>query len=273
MTARPLACPGHRPGWKTPRKIFGWDVSGWLRCAPVLRPACALPLWGGWGRTCPAHRIKEDHRMVMTGKRSDRRVDAATSGADPSLEDANMADAPWWELSGYQRHAACLVAAREGDRQALDALVHDLAPLVWHVARAQGIERTQAEDVVQTVWLTLLRNLHSVAEPRALARWLITTTRREAVRVARSVENEQPLVDDVLDRLRAQDGLPEQEALQRDRNIALWTAFRQLDATLPGAPATHRAGRPGRVQRGRGNTADATRQHRPNAQPMPYRVA
>jgi len=195
-----------------------------LLCLDGMR-AAAL---GRVGASQPAHRIKEDHRMVMTGKRGDTRVDAATSGADPSLEDANMADAPWWELSGYQRHAACLVAAREGDRQALDALVHDLSPLVWHVARAQGIERTQAEDVVQTVWLTLLRNLNSVAEPRALARWLITTTRREALRVVRSVENEQPLVDEVLDRLRAQDGLPEQEALQRDRNTALWKAFRQL---------------------------------------------
>lgn len=166
--------------------------------------------------------------MVMTGKRGGTRVDAATSGAGPSLEDANMADAPWWELSGYERHAACLVAARSGDRQALDALVQDLTPLVWHVARAQGVERAQAEDVVQTVWLTLLRKLDSVAEPRALARWLITTTRREALRVQRSTDNEAPLVDEVLDKLRAQDGLPEQEVLKRDRNTALWTAFRTL---------------------------------------------
>lgn len=166
--------------------------------------------------------------MVMTGKRGSTRVDAATSDAGPSLEDANMADAPWWELSGYERHAACLVAARSGDRQALDALVQDLTPLVWHVARAQGVERAQAEDVVQTVWLTLLRKLDSVAEPRALARWLITTTRREALRVQRSTDNEAPLVDEVLDKLRAQDGLPEQEVLKRDRNTALWTAFRNL---------------------------------------------
>jgi len=159
--------------------------------------------------------------MVMTGKRGDPRVDA-----DPT--DPDTQDLPWWELTGYPRHGACVVAARKGDRRALDALVQDLSPLVWHVARAQGIERTQAEDVVQTVWLTLLRNLHSVAEPRAVARWLITTTRREALRSLRSVEHEQPLVDEIADQLRAQDGLPEQEALQRDRHRELWAAFRQL---------------------------------------------
>ncbi|HEX3779547.1 MAG TPA: sigma-70 family RNA polymerase sigma factor [Pseudonocardiaceae bacterium] len=160
--------------------------------------------------------------MVVIGRRDDPRVDAEpkdrNTGEDP----------PWWELTGYQRHGACLVAARNGDRQALDDLVQDLSPLVWHVARAQGIARAQAEDVVQTVWLTLLRNLHSVAEPRAVARWLITTTRREAIRSLRSVNQEQPLVDEVLDQLQTRDGLPEQEVLQRDRNIQLWSAFRQL---------------------------------------------
>src|ERR1700761_6167157 len=70
-------------------------------------------------------------------------------------------DAPWWELTGYPRHAACLIAARSGDRAALNALVIDLNPLVWSVARSQGLDATTAEDVVQTVWMTLLRKLHS----------------------------------------------------------------------------------------------------------------
>ena len=55
---------------------------------------------------------------------------------------------PWWELTGHERHAACLIAARAGDRGALEALASDLTPLVWTVARAQGLDRTHAEDVV-----------------------------------------------------------------------------------------------------------------------------
>lgn len=137
-------------------------------------------------------------------------------------------DAPWWELTGYARHAACLVAARAGDRRALDALVIDLNPLVWHVARSQGLDRLVAEDVVQTVWLTLLRNLHAVAEPKALARWLITTTRREASRIRVVIERIEPLADEAAERLHSADGLPEEEALRSDRDRALWRAFHRL---------------------------------------------
>lgn len=137
-------------------------------------------------------------------------------------------DAPWWELTGYSRHAACLVAARQGDRDALTALVADLNPLVWHVASGQGLDHAHAEDVVQTVWLTLLRNLDAVAEPRAVARWLITTTRREATRSRGNAERVEPLADDVSERLVSVDGQPEEAALVSDRDRALWQAFHRL---------------------------------------------
>jgi RNA polymerase sigma factor (sigma-70 family) len=137
-------------------------------------------------------------------------------------------DAPWWELTGYSRHAACLVAARSGDRRALDALVVDLNPLVWHVARGQGLDRTLAEDVVQTVWLTLLRNLEKVAEPKALAQWLITTTRNEVKRHRSVIGRIEPLADETAERLHSADGLPEEEALRSDRDRLLWRAFHRL---------------------------------------------
>lgn len=136
--------------------------------------------------------------------------------------------APWSELTGHSRYAACLVAAREGDRRALDALVVDLTPLVWKVARAQGLDHTVAEDVVQTVWLTLLRSLHSVAEPKAVASWLITTTRREAIRHRAGADRVQALADDVAEQLPSMDGLPEDEALRTDRDRSLWRAFNRL---------------------------------------------
>jgi RNA polymerase sigma factor (sigma-70 family) len=134
-------------------------------------------------------------------------------------------DVDWRELTGYERHAACLVAARTGDTKALDALVTDLSPLIWYVARGQGLDRTVAEDVVQTVWLTLLRNLHSVAEPRALANWLIITTRREASKARGGRDRVDPLPEDVMEQLPSAEGLPEEETLRSDRNRLLWRAF------------------------------------------------
>jgi DNA-directed RNA polymerase specialized sigma24 family protein len=79
-----------------------------------------------------------------------------------------------------EAHAARLTAARAGDRAAFDLLIADLTPLVWHVARAGGLHTADAEDVVQTVWLTLRRDLDTVTDPAALAAWLITTTRAAA---------------------------------------------------------------------------------------------
>jgi DNA-directed RNA polymerase specialized sigma24 family protein len=95
-------------------------------------------------------------------------------------------------------HAADLAAARAGDRSAFDLLVAALTPLVWHVARAGGLHRADAEDVVQTVWLTLWRDLATVADPAGLTAWLVTTTR--ALAGARRSVPEEPIVLDDGDR-------------------------------------------------------------------------
>jgi len=83
------------------------------------------------------------------------------------------------------RCAAAFAAYQNGDRAALDLLVHDLSPLLWQVVRAQGADRQTAEDVVQVAWLTLLRKAESVRDPQAVVAWMLTTARREAWRAVR----------------------------------------------------------------------------------------
>jgi RNA polymerase sigma factor (sigma-70 family) len=121
---------------------------------------------------------------------------------------------------GADRHAACVRAYRAGDRDALVALVADLTPLVWHVARATGLTRYQAEDAVQSVWLALLSHMDRLAEPRALAGWLITTTRREANRIIHAREAAPPLP--------APTESPEDAVLRDERDRRLWIAFNKL---------------------------------------------
>lgn len=135
---------------------------------------------------------------------------------------------PWEGLDGTDRHAACVVAARDGDRRALDVLVADLTPLVWHVARGHGLDRNTAEDVVQTVWLALLRHLDRLIEPRALAGWLVVATRREAQRTWTPARREASLSDELAEQLESQYGLPEDAALVDDRDHRLWRAFGRL---------------------------------------------
>lgn len=136
---------------------------------------------------------------------------------------------PWEGLEGRDRHAACLIAARSGDRAAMDVLVAELTPLVWHVARGNGLDRATAEDVVQTVWLALLRHLQRLSEPKALVSWLITTTRREAARTRRRSANQVSWSDDEAEQLPHDGPLPESELLRTERDRQLWAAFHRLN--------------------------------------------
>ncbi|ONI87084.1 RNA polymerase subunit sigma [Actinosynnema sp. ALI-1.44] len=154
---------------------------------------------------------------------------AVTASGDTWYADSAAVDEPEWHaLSGSDRYAACLRAARTGSREARAALVKDLTPLVWHVARGNGLDRTNAEDVVQTVWLALFSHIAAVSEPRALAGWLITTTRREARRVRGRIDLQPRLIDEVAAVI-DQDAMdPAEQAVRADRDNRLWRAFTQL---------------------------------------------
>lgn len=78
------------------------------------------------------------------------------------------------------RLAGCLERAKAGDLSALDEVVEELNPLLWSVARAEGLTAEDAADVVQTTWLELVRQLHTIRAPLALTAWLIQATKREA---------------------------------------------------------------------------------------------
>lgn len=69
---------------------------------------------------------------------------------------------------------------RDGRTEAMSDLVDATTTLLWHTARAQGLTGPQAEDVVQTTWLSLVQHRSSITDPQGVLKWLITTTRREA---------------------------------------------------------------------------------------------
>jgi RNA polymerase sigma factor (sigma-70 family) len=129
--------------------------------------------------------------------------------------------------------AVDLVArARKGDQQAWDALVERYAPLIWSICRRHQLAGADADDVSQSVWLTLVDQLHKVREPAALPGWLATTTRRECLRVLRATQG--PLrgqVPDVEILPDEQAGTAEQDLLAAERHAALREAFPTLPAS------------------------------------------
>lgn len=83
------------------------------------------------------------------------------------------------------RAEVCFRRHLDGDRAGFDDLVKLATPLLWHVARSQGLDLQLAEDVVQRGWLALVRHGESIQEPRAVVSWLVTTVRRDAWRATR----------------------------------------------------------------------------------------
>ena len=76
--------------------------------------------------------------------------------------------------------------ARNGDRQAWDALVERYAPLIWSICRRHQLADADARDIGQNVWLRLVDQLGTLRHPAALPGWLATTTRRECGRLLRA---------------------------------------------------------------------------------------
>ena len=121
--------------------------------------------------------------------------------------------------------------ARNGDKQAWDALVERYAPLIWSICRRHQLRTTDADDISQSVWLRLVNRLDRIREPAALPGWLATTTRRECRRVVRTARGSRP-VDYALDVENLPDELArtaDQEVLEAERHAALRQAFGALD--------------------------------------------
>jgi RNA polymerase sigma factor (sigma-70 family) len=133
-------------------------------------------------------------------------------------------------MSDYLAVTDLVTRARNGDRQAWDALVERHAPLIWTICRCYRLGGTDAEDVAQDVWLQLVRQLDNIRHPAAIAGWLATTTRRECYRAlsaARRLQTPWQALDTetVPDQ---QTPTAEQELLAAERHAALREALAQL---------------------------------------------
>ncbi len=132
------------------------------------------------------------------------------------------------------RAAHALLEYREGRTAPLEAFVHEASPLLWHVVRAQGVPRGDAEDVVQGVWLAFVRRTDAIREPEAVLAWLLVSAKRAAwlsVRRRRETRDRTSELPDDTDEFRelpARDPGPEAEVLTHDRDSLLWRVFLRL---------------------------------------------
>ena len=79
-----------------------------------------------------------------------------------------------------------------GDVNAWHELVRRHSPLVWVVARSHRLDRADAADAVQNTWTALAEHLPRLTTPDRLRAWLVTTARRESLRIQQRRVQERP---------------------------------------------------------------------------------
>jgi RNA polymerase sigma factor (sigma-70 family) len=126
---------------------------------------------------------------------------------------------------------ALLTRANDGDQQAWNAIVDRYTNLLWSVARGHRLGTADAADVVQTTWLRLVEHLREIREPDRLTAWLITTARRESLRLVGIARREDVGgADDLAANMPDErDGPVDAGLLLDERDALLWHCFGQLN--------------------------------------------
>jgi RNA polymerase sigma factor (sigma-70 family) len=142
--------------------------------------------------------------------------DSSPTGADAAAD------------ARHARLADLLLSAQAGRRESLNEIVVELSPLLWQVARAQGLDHEAAQDAVQCTWLSLLRHLDQIRTPIALTAWLVTATKREAWRARAAHRAEQPVDRNLMTDMADPQPIPEESVLLAERHHDVWQAVRTL---------------------------------------------
>jgi RNA polymerase sigma factor (sigma-70 family) len=168
--------------------------------------------------------------------------------------------------------------ARNGDKQAWDALVERYAPLIWSICRRYRLDGADADYVGQNVWLYLVDQLATIQDPAALAGWLAITTQREWGRLLRAARGTQAAAGYAVDAETIPDEparTVDQDLLAEERRAAFREAFMHLpaccqqliallieDPPIPYAQISARLGIPaGSIEPNRGRCLDKLRRH------------
>jgi len=120
-----------------------------------------------------------------------------------------------------------VAAARRGENAAWMRLIERFDPMLRGIARSYRLGAADVDDVVQAAWTRLYQHIGSVREPAAIAGWLATTTRREALRILQLHMRELPSADPELGD-GAENDRPENELLASEDRVVLGRALSSL---------------------------------------------
>jgi len=124
---------------------------------------------------------------------------------------------------------ALVERARDGDADAWTGLVDGFFGLLAASLRTLNLNDSDLRDVTQTTWLRLAQHIDRIEDPNRVGSWLVTTARREGLRVVaqrrwvdlRLEADEERWADDA-----AVDAF--ERLLDRERDQAVQAVFEQL---------------------------------------------
>ena len=114
-----------------------------------------------------------------------------------------------------------------GDSAAWAELVSRYQKLVYAVVTRSGLDMEQAADCFQQTWVLLYQNRRRITNPDRISAWLVTTARREVLRVRREAARRASL-DDAPEPVDGSD-LPDQTIEKAQRQFELESALGQID--------------------------------------------
>ncbi len=119
------------------------------------------------------------------------------------------------------------ISILQDDQAAWKQLVRRYQSLVYTVALRAGLSMTDASDCFQQTWIALYQYRKKIKEPDRLSAWLVTTAKREAIRLSK--QSKTYVENDDFSEKKDESLLPDEELEQIEQQSQLIKAISLLD--------------------------------------------
>jgi RNA polymerase sigma factor (sigma-70 family) len=134
-----------------------------------------------------------------------------------SVTDGSHFAKPDSDSSGDAESTDAILVARcaNGNAAAWKSLVDRFGPLVYSIGLRSGLGPDLRDDVFQATFLALHKNIKSLRDGQALAKWIITTASRESWRVAKAASSSPSEAEPAILDVQTQEKLEEVQRVTR----------------------------------------------------------
>jgi RNA polymerase sigma factor (sigma-70 family) len=124
--------------------------------------------------------------------------------------------------------AVLLSGVSHGDPESWDELLRRYHKLVSATVRSFRLQEADVLDAVQVTWLRLAENADRIQFAERLGGWLVTTARRECLRILRQAKAAPALIDVAEGNVADPSTGPEQRVVDADTTQTVWRLVEEL---------------------------------------------